>query len=478
MQTVGLALIVKNEEHNIIRLFDSFGPDAFDQIVVVDTGSTDGTVESIHHLIDHGWPIVLYTYAWHHDFAAARNFADSFLTTDWKVWADADDVIIGADQIKSIVNHPTVPDDLCGFICGYDYAQHPQTGACVCFLKRERIVRNGWAKWDGRVHEAQIPLRGKLMFLNEVIWKHQKVVDPTIDAVASARSNDRNLEILEKWVEDEPENPRVLHYLGTENASKGNHETAISFYERYLEVEHGWNEQKAQVYRKMCQSLVVLDTLPEVVEDLAYEAMRTMPKWPDSYLTLAECAIARQEWDSAVHWAHMAASFGVPETLLIINPLDYLYLPLRYEATARAGMGDVEGAIEIGQRAIGIFPDIELYQFMAQWNQHMKVERTAATFAMCAQQLINHDEQMKAYKLITECVPHFAFDHPTIVALRVSLKQRLAWVFNPEGFADHYENGGSKPEDFLSDEMADEVCSRLPRAGFILDGIQEQIASA
>jgi hypothetical protein len=94
---------------------------------------------------------------------------------------------------------------------------------------------------------------------------------------------------------------------------------------------------------------------------------------------------------------------------------------------------------------------------------------------MCAELLVNHDEQLKARDLL-ECVPHFAFEHPKIVEMRSMVKERLLWANNPEAYANHYEYGGSKPEDFIKDEQIDELCEYLPRTNFLLEGLKEQHA--
>ncbi|MBQ3842683.1 MAG: glycosyltransferase family 2 protein [Ruminiclostridium sp.] len=87
MMTISVCMIVKNEEAQLAACLDSLKPIA-DEIVIVDTGSTDGTKEIAARYADR-----IYDFPWIDDFAAARNFAFSKATMDYIYTADADEVI-------------------------------------------------------------------------------------------------------------------------------------------------------------------------------------------------------------------------------------------------------------------------------------------------------------------------------------------------------------------------------------------------
>lgn len=89
-----LCMIVKNESEILRDCLDSL-KDIMDEIIIVDTGSTDETKK-----IAAEYTPYLYDYAWNDDFAAARNFAFSKATGDYIYSADADEVLDHENQDK------------------------------------------------------------------------------------------------------------------------------------------------------------------------------------------------------------------------------------------------------------------------------------------------------------------------------------------------------------------------------------------
>lgn len=92
MKTIALVMIVKNEERCLKRCLDS-AQTLVDQIILVDTGSQDNTIE-----IARKAGAKVYTYQWENDFAAARNYALSLSNADWNLVLDADEYISAANK--------------------------------------------------------------------------------------------------------------------------------------------------------------------------------------------------------------------------------------------------------------------------------------------------------------------------------------------------------------------------------------------
>lgn len=94
MVTISVCMIVKNEEMVLARCLDSLAGIA-DEIIIVDTGSTDRTKEIAEKYTDK-----IYDFIWVHDFSAARNYAFSKATGDYIYSADADEVLEEKDRKK------------------------------------------------------------------------------------------------------------------------------------------------------------------------------------------------------------------------------------------------------------------------------------------------------------------------------------------------------------------------------------------
>ncbi len=467
--TVGLALITLNEEAALPRLLTSI-EGAFDRVVLLDTGSRDRTVE-IFQAWASAQPNLTYAvgeFDWIHDFAAARLAADELLgDVDWTCWADADDEIIGVHNLRVLAAN--APADVAAFICDYDYA-HDEHGNLVCILKRERLVRNGHGDWAGRVHEAQL-IHGASQIVDRatVRWVHHKHID-------GQTSNTRNLRILRAWVRDEPANARVLGYLGTEEAARGRHDRAIGYYRRYLKLKTGWDEERAQVHRKLAMSLLAVRK-PQAAAETALAALAVVPDWPDSHLSLAEAMYSLGEHDKAIKWAREVLRLGQPDSLLILNPLDYSWKPKLVLAAALGALGRVDEALAVATDALELVPNHDELRKHAQgWQSTSEREHVAATWVQAAQLLVRSDEQLKALELLERTVPYFATDHPMVVAARSAIRERLLFARDPALYAAHYETGGSKPEDFHDDARALLVAESLPRAQFLLRQVHELAA--
>ena len=100
MKTLSLCMITKNEEKNLSRCLDSI-KDIVDEIIIVDTGSTDKTVE-----IAKSYGAHIYHYDWNNDFSKARNVSLQKATKDWILVLDADEVLPYEEGLKLLFGEP------------------------------------------------------------------------------------------------------------------------------------------------------------------------------------------------------------------------------------------------------------------------------------------------------------------------------------------------------------------------------------
>jgi tetratricopeptide (TPR) repeat protein len=437
---LSMVLIAKDEQDNVRDCFDSFWDDV-DEVVFVDTGSTDETVAAVHaYAKAHpGTKLKVAHYHWKGDFAAARAYADSLATGDWLAWADLDDTVHGIPNLRKLAESANA--DVNAFFCSYEYALNEQ-GECICELWRERLVRKGAGSWIDRVHESQV-IQGVVVKVDPSTarWTHRK---------PPFTQSDRNTKILEKWVEEEPTNPRVLANLARDYMSAGKFKEAIPFYERYLRVGGQQPQTRAQATRQLSTALCAIERF-DWARELTLRAFGECPTWPDTYLTLAEIALVRCDWPTAIHFAEQVVRIGKPETLLIVNPQDYDARPRAMIATALASLGKTDEACELAEQALELAPGyMDLAAHLAEWQGTRQRDQTAAMWAQCAGMLVGYDEPLKAEKLL-ETVPHYAWDHPTVISARVQVR------------------------DAVEEPYQVEKITEGPRAEFLLRGLRKQV---
>jgi len=223
---LSVCLIVKNEERFLGRCLKSVG-DLASQIVVVDTGSTDRTVEIAK---EHGAEI--YAFAWCDDFSAARNAALEHATGDWVLMLDADEELSaeGREKLNLAMNDPAV---MAWRLPIVDVGREAEGCSYV-----PRLYRNAPGLfYVGRVHEqvfSSIEVRraewGLANRIGDATLIHYGY---TAELTRDRNKVERNLQLLERAIKELPDEPHLLMNLGLELARSGREAEAL---ERYREA--------------------------------------------------------------------------------------------------------------------------------------------------------------------------------------------------------------------------------------------------
>jgi glycosyltransferase involved in cell wall biosynthesis len=206
---VSLTMIVKNEEKNLPNCLESVR-DLFDEIVVLDTGSTDRTVE-----IARSFGARVFDFVWVNDFAAARNAALARATGDYAFWLDADDVFAPEQRNKfhRLIHHLQRGDEAAYVMrCACDPDHDGGGGSTVVDHVRLFPVRED-VRWTYRVHEQILPaLRraGIPVRWTDVVIRHTGYTDPEL----RERKLRRDEAILMGELEEHPNEPFTLFNLG------------------------------------------------------------------------------------------------------------------------------------------------------------------------------------------------------------------------------------------------------------------------
>ena len=222
--SIALAMIVKNELHNLPGVFESI-IDCYDEIHITDTGSTDGTIEWLENKTQTGWhgaKVFLHHFNWIEDFAAARNYSFSHVKTDYVAWQDGDDVLRNKE---AFIKWRDVAMELSDYwLATYDYG-HDHNGKPVCSFARERVFKvNRGFRWNYFIHEGVVPKSPyfadvKVNYISTWAIKHKRTMDEMVG------DRGRNLRILDKHKDSL--DARMQYYYGKEKFDAGDFVDAI-----------------------------------------------------------------------------------------------------------------------------------------------------------------------------------------------------------------------------------------------------------
>ena len=345
-----LCMIVLNEAEVLERCLLS-AQGLADEIVVVDTGSTDGTVEIAERL-----GARVERFEWCDDFAAARNRSFDLAGGDYILWLDADDVL-PAESLRQLIElKPRLRHDV--YFLPYEYAQD-EYGRSTCTLYRERLVRNLSAiRWVGEVHE-HLTTAGRETERLEIAVRHMRTPQ------GAAADRRRNLRILEKAVAKPggSSNPRTAYYLARELDDAGETVRAVEAYERYLALPAAWIEDRfLAMYRLGDAARRMALSEPETAltwraraRQAGKQARAAMPERAESYCLLGDLALDESDAEEAAFWYKQAVR-PVPSLLGPVQPADYLVRPAVQLCLAYDRMGQAQLAYEWNERALAERP--------------------------------------------------------------------------------------------------------------------------
>lgn len=226
-------MIVKNEENNIERAL-SWGKEFLYEQIVVDTGSTDRTVEIAENM-----GAKVYHFNWIDDFAIAKNYAISKATGEWIAFLDADEYVPEKDidklielmnDIQEKEGQGEVVDGIRLRIYNLDDNNNIRTGNF-----NDRFFRNADnIRYEGRIHECVGRTDGEKFVVRQD--EDIKILHTGYQTkeVEEKNKKDRNFELLKKEYEQDPNNVSTCYYLSNEYLRLGNREKAVQMLKKVI----------------------------------------------------------------------------------------------------------------------------------------------------------------------------------------------------------------------------------------------------
>lgn len=293
MSTLSLCMIVKNEEEMLAGCLQSV-VDLCEEIIIVDTGSTDRTKE-----IARAFTKNIFDFKWVDDFSKARNYAFQLASMDFIMWLDADDILLEKDrnELKKVKENLHESVDA---VSMFYHTAFDQYGNPTFKFRRHRIVnRKNNVKWVGAVHEY-LEVGGNIIHANMAIThrKHKKS-DRT-------EASDRNIKIYEnRLAKGDTFTPRDLFYYANELKDHRRYKQAIRYYEKFLNTNKGWVEDRIRAHIHMADCYRVNGQSEKEREQLIMTFMHDVPR-PEVSCRLGDYYKEKRQYKKAIVWYELA----------------------------------------------------------------------------------------------------------------------------------------------------------------------------
>ncbi|MBM7563932.1 glycosyltransferase [Paenibacillus sacheonensis] len=334
MITISLCLIVKDEEDVLARCLDSVKA-AVDEIVIVDTGSTDATKSIAASYTDR-----IYDFAWIDDFAAARNFAFSKATSSHILWLDADDVFLEPDLEKLLALKASLAPEVDTVSMAYHLAKD-EYGTVTSSLRRNRLVKRARGfRWIGAVHE----------YLE--VYGQSLSSDAAVTHASLRHDSDRNLRIYEqRLAKGEKFGPRDLFYYANELNDHARYEQAVLYYSRFLLTGEGWVEDNIAACGKASDCYSSLGA-SDLALEYALRSFRYGPPRPEFCCRIGYWHLQRDAYETAAYWYEAALNAPkLDQAWSLQNKSCATWLPHLQLCVCYDKMGDRERAYAHNERA-------------------------------------------------------------------------------------------------------------------------------
>jgi len=340
-------MIVKNEEKNIEKALSWAKGFAFEQIVV-DTGSTDRTVELAEKL-----GAKVYHFEWINDFSAAKNYAMDKATGDWIAILDADEYMPNEDVIELMEILDKVHSDPAS-AKQYDtivnsWVQLNDDKDIIAVLTNQRIFRNSpELRYEGKIHEA-IHIKNKYINAENLRIMHTGYALSTFN---ETDKRERNIKMLRDELVRNPENPDMMIYLADSIKAAGTEESRVEAEKLFLKaLEYGTKanpEIKRLAYDFLLRRFFGNPGKKEDSLRLCNMAIKDLPDYIDYYYYRAALNNQKSNYEAAFEDLEIcenafADGDTLPETRILLPNPSPLFFQLK---VAAKGLGDEQAIVK------------------------------------------------------------------------------------------------------------------------------------
>jgi glycosyltransferase involved in cell wall biosynthesis len=409
---ISVCLITKNcaktLTETLASLKDFLRPDLGDEVVVVDTGSTDNgaTVETARQagalVLLHpelnvaGMRDLVQKYLPDHfdqikdnpqfadgflaDFSAARQIGTNAAANAIVMWIDSDDVLRGGSELRNYCLEFFKDERNGALFLPYDYA-FDSDGACTTVLWRERVVRRDSYVWAGRCHESLIPKDGRPQLIVKCPLEQCRIIHK--HGRAHELSDIRNFAILRNAydAEGERKDPRTEYYLG--NACRGlrKFSEAIHWYSLVLRRSGSRDDRLS-----CCLNIAYIHVLrgrPWKAIDWFFQATKIWPNDQRAYFGIARCYYDLKRYNDALLWTNLGRALPPVEQVTSVDPNSYDYYPAVFASLSHKELNNVQAALDEAKLVATMRPENpasqELLNETAAWANREAIKQSIST---------------------------------------------------------------------------------------------------
>lgn len=338
-------MIVKNEEHCIERSLQSIKALA-DEIIIVDTGSTDETISIAQRFTDKIFP-----FTWVDDFSAARNFALSMATKEWILILDADEMLAEEDlqKIRKLVSKDAVAyflhqkeytnnTTLTGFT--YSTNKDAYSKGYLGYIIVENAIRlfrrESWIHFSWKIHESVAPALEEKKYApadSGVFIHHYK--QEKGDDIQQHKML-KYLAIGKKQIKETPLLAKPYYEVGLIYYALGRYSDAITAFQKMIALA----PQEYRAYYKLGRSFLKAGNIDAAINAFQkYLSFDT--KNSDVCGELGLLMIKQKQFHEAEQWLRTALEIN-PGNILARHNLGILLLQTNHKEQALALLQETE----------------------------------------------------------------------------------------------------------------------------------------
>ncbi|HEY3497377.1 MAG TPA: glycosyltransferase [Polyangiaceae bacterium] len=335
-----LCMIVKNETEVLPRLFRSL-KDYIDYYVIVDTGSTDDTIELIkREMGGYGIPGEVHEREWV-NFGVNRQQALELAVAagkaDWLLFIDADEELAVGDPKFYEKLEPGV---------SYDLEKHH--GHLRYRVPHLVNVKGSRFRWEGPVHNYLLTLEGpQQRAVRKDVWiiyhQHEGAKSR---GVTPEQKYLRDAQLLEDDLSQNPDNPRSQFYLAQSYRDAGHPERAYVEYKKRARMSKGWAEERYVAQLEAARMTLRLEKPEEAVVREFLEAFDLRPSRIEPLHDLARYFRLKGQYGKAYVFARTAVEIEQTQDSLFVSQDIYDWRMLDELGVAAFWIGDYPAARE------------------------------------------------------------------------------------------------------------------------------------